>query len=191
MTPDSATDRARLSEVIRRRRTSLLVDRERPVPRELVGELVEAARWAPCHKRTWPWQFAAFTDEGRGRLGDACGDALAAAGCPDHVVAKARTKYRRAPLVLVVGAADHAEARLAAENRDATAAAIQNLLLTATACGLAAFWSTPYPEAVGAINDLCRFTPGTVPVAVIYVGWPAGAVPAPERPVPPVTWIEG
>lgn len=191
MTPDSATERAQLAELLRRRRTSLVMDRDRPVPGALVDEPVEAARWAPCHKRTWPWQFAVFTGDGRRRLGEVCGAALAAAGCPEAAVEKARTKYLRAPVVIVVGSADHPEARLAAENRDATAAAVQNLLLMATASDLAAFWSSPYPEAVEVLVALCGFSDGTVPVAVIYVGWPAGQVPVPERPQPVVAWIDG
>ena len=48
----------------------MLVDRERPVPRDLVDELCALAAWAPNHKRTWPWRFAIAEGEGRARLGE-------------------------------------------------------------------------------------------------------------------------
>jgi hypothetical protein len=47
-----------LAAVVRTRRTHLHVDRDRPVPDELLDQLCELATWAPCHKRTWPWRFA-------------------------------------------------------------------------------------------------------------------------------------
>ena len=68
-----------LSALIRERRTSMLVDKTRPVPRDLVERLCELAQWAPNHKRTWPWRFCFVTD-GRDRFGNAIADVLAAQG---------------------------------------------------------------------------------------------------------------
>ena len=49
---------------MRRRRTSLVLDPQRPVPDELVARLAELVTWAPNHKRTWPWQVAWVTGDG-------------------------------------------------------------------------------------------------------------------------------
>jgi nitroreductase len=193
MPADSGTPSERgaaLDSFLRNRRTSLLVDPERDVPRTLVAELADAARWAPCHKRTWPWRFCAFTGEGRRRLGQVCADVLEAAGVDTPKVDKARTKYLRAPVVLVVGSAPDPDPVRHAENRDATAAAVQNLLLAATARGLASFWSSPYPQATEALNELCGFEAGTGVVAVVYLGWPSAEVAVPERPPATVTWVD-
>ncbi|MGA1724062.1 MAG: nitroreductase family protein, partial [Ilumatobacteraceae bacterium] len=61
-----------LADVIRSRRTSMVCDREREVPAKVIDRLCELATWAPNHKRTWPWRFAAFSGQGRMRLGQAC-----------------------------------------------------------------------------------------------------------------------
>ena len=66
---------------------------------------------------------------------------------------------------------------------------LQNLLLGATAAGLASFWSTPpLPDSPSALA-LCGFDPADRIIAVIYLGWPAGGASAPERPEPNVTHL--
>lgn len=182
----NSTVRVDLSDfttLVQARRTSLLVDQQREVPVELVTELCELAMWAPNHKRTWPWRFALFTGEGRDALGRCF-----AADMVDHDIgddtkrSKTLTKYRRAPAIVVVGCDAHDHPGFHAENRDAVAAGIQNLLLGATAAGLASFWSTA-PVMDGArVLALCGFDPTTRIIGVIYLGWPAEtAVPAPPR----------
>lgn len=178
------------ADLVRARRTSLVVDPDRPVPDELVERLCELATWAPNHKRTWPWRFAALTGEGRRRLGEAMADEMVArAFGDDGKVAKTRAKYLRAPLVLVVGSTAHPKPTFHVENRDAVAAGIQNLLLAATAAGLASFWSTPALDDVPAVLDLCGFEPDTHLVGVIYLGWPAGGVETPARPPAALTFV--
>ncbi len=171
-----------LANVIRSRRTHMLVDREREVPTELVTELCELATWAPCHKRTWPWRFALFTGAARARLGEVAAAAMAAQGDDEAKVAKTRTKYLRTPATLVVGSAPGDTPLRTIENRDAVSAGVQNLLLGATAAGLASYWSSCPKGAETAVTELCGFGPGTAIVAIVYLGWAAASVKAVPRP---------
>ena len=171
-----------LAEVIRRRRTHMLVDREREVPAELIAQLCDLATWAPCHKRTWPWQFALCTGAGRARLGEVVAAAMAAFGDDEAKVAKTRTKYLRTPAVLVVGSAPGDTALRTVENRDAVSAGVQNLLLGATAAGLASYWSSCPKGAHEPVSELCDFSPGSEVVAIVYLGWPVSDVEPPARP---------
>jgi nitroreductase len=175
------------AELVRRRRTSLVMDTTREVPSEIVEQLCELATWAPNHKRTWPWRFAVTTGEGRARLGDAfVADMIEADFGDEGKRAKTRTKYLRAPAVLVVASRPHDHPSFHAENRDAVAAGIQNLLLGATAAGLASFWSTP-PVADGpAALELCGFDVHDRIIGVVYLGWPSGDVERPGRPAPSI-----
>lgn len=174
------------------RRTSLRVDPERPVPAEIVERLCRSAMWAPNHKKTWPIRFAVFTGDGRARLGSTIADALEADGFDDEPkLAKYRAKYLRAPVMLGVGSVAGDSQMRSAENRDTTAAGVQNLLLAATAAGLASFWSSGAPPADSAVAELCGWEPGTRTIALVYLGWPIGEVPAPERPEPPIVHISG
>ncbi len=168
----------------------MLVDREREVPADVIDELCELATWAPNHKKTWPWRFAVFTGAGRGRLGDAMADEMERADFGDDVKrAKTRTKYLRTPTTLVVGCTPDANEMLHAENRDAVAAGIQNLLLGATTLGLASFWSTPALTQPTSVLDLCEFDPGDRLVGIIYLGWATQEFAAPERPPIAVTHV--
>lgn len=172
------------------RRTHMLVDRERTVEPELIEQLCTLATWAPNHKRTWPWKFASFTGEGRAKLGEAFVADMTAADFGDEGKrAKTLTKYTRTPNVLVVASAPHDNPMLHTENTYAVAAGVQNLLLGATAAGLASFWSTPPIADGSAALSLCGFEPGDQIVAVIYLGWPTGSCAAPERPAPPVVHV--
>jgi nitroreductase len=178
------------SQLVRSRRTSMIVDQGRDVPLGVVDELCALASWAPNHKKTWPWRFAVFTGAGRGRLGETMAEEMERSDFGDDVKrAKTRTKYLRTPVTLVVGCAAHENEMLHAENRDAVAAGIQNMLLGATALGLASFWSTPAITRPPAVLELCGFAPDDRLVGIIYLGWAAQHCPAPERPDLPITHI--
>ncbi|HKA04396.1 MAG TPA: nitroreductase [Acidimicrobiales bacterium] len=192
-TADEATTPAfdALAELVRARRSNLRMDADRPVPAALVQQVCELAMWAPNHMRTHPWRFAEFTGDGRRRLGAALEDAMVARGETDpERLKKARTKYLRAPTMLLVGSAAHDDPILHDENRDAVAAGVENLLLGATALGLASYWSTGEIAGVAEVKALAGFGPRDQLVAVIYLGWPTGPLPAPPKETPPITVID-
>jgi nitroreductase len=177
-----------LDAVIRARRTSMLVDPSRDVPHDLVTRLCELATWAPNHKRTWPWRFALIEGEARARLGNAIADAMQLQGDPPEKVTKARGKYLRTPSTLVVGTSVGDSSLRTAENRDAVAAGIQNLLLAATAAGLATYWGSCPKGANDVVAELAGWNAGTHVTALIYLGWATTEVAAPERPAPVLTF---
>ncbi len=173
-----------LEALVRTRRTNLRMDPDRPVPEELIARLCELATWAPNHKRTWPWRFALLAGDARARLGEVLATALVADGAAESAIAKARRKYLRAPVVLAVASAGDADPIRDAENRDAVAAGVQNLLLGATAVGLASYWGTGEVTRLAEVKELCCFDEHDTIVALLYLGWPAEAAPIPARPAP-------
>ena len=160
----------------------MLVDKQRQVPRDLVQQLCDLAQWAPNHKRTWPWRFGVAEGDGRAHLGESIADAMELHGDPPDKVSKTRGKYLRTPTTLIVGSAAGDSDLRTAENRDAVAAGVQNILLTASANGLASYWSSCPKGANEVVAELCGFESGTIVVALIYLGWATEIVVAPERP---------
>jgi nitroreductase len=177
-------------DLVRARRTQLVMDLEKPVDRTMVEQLCSAAVWAPNHQLTWPWVFAVFTGDSRRKLGEAAADAMQARGDAEMKVAKTRTKYLRAPVIVVVGTLPGESELQTEENRDAVAAGIQNMLLGATALGLASFWSSAPKGANDAIGEVCGFAPHTHVTGVLYFGWPAREPNPGERPPPAITWFD-
>ena len=178
------------SALVRSRRTHMLVDRDRQVPRATIDELCELATWAPNHKRTWPWRFASLTGSARTRLGEAfVADMIDRDFGDEGKRAKTLTKYTRTPNILVVGCAPDAKPTIHDENRDAVAAGVQTLLLGANALGVATFWSTPPLIDSPRVLDLCGFGSDDRLIAVVYLGYPIGSVDSPARPAATVNHV--
>lgn len=175
-----------IDEVIRQRRTNLAVDPDDPVDPDVLAEMCRLATWAPNHKRTNPWRFAIVTGDDRRTLGDLV--AMSVADDRPERVATTRIKYLRSAAVILVGSAAHPDPTLDGENRDAVAAGIQNMLLSATARGLASFWASVPDPTFGPLIDWCGWHEGARIVGLVYVGHPVRSVSAPPRDEPVVTW---
>lgn len=173
--------------LVRARRTNLMIDRDRPVDAAVIAQLCDIAVWAPNHKLTWPWVFCEVRGAARKQLGDTCADVMAAQNEPSPRVQKTRGKFERAPVVLVVGSEAGDTDLRTAENRDAVSAGVQNVLLGATALGLASFWSSCPTGANDAVARFCGFADNTTIVAMIYLGWPTDLPKGFERPAPRIT----
>jgi nitroreductase len=102
----------------------------KPVPREVVAELLELARWAPNHHLTEPWRFRVLGPESLARL--------AAAGKAGDL-----EKLSRAPTLVVASAKLTGDEHQNHEDVLATACAVYIVLLAAHARGLASYWRTP------------------------------------------------
>ena len=159
-----------IKEAIKMRR-SVRRFQEKSVPREIIMELLDMVRWAPCANECW--RFVVVQDEERKKQ-------LAAAARQEWLAS--------APVILVVGA-DLMERPGIAGRWDAykfrnvfpiqdTAAAIQNLMLTAVEHDLGTCWIGSFNE--GDVTRIVRFPFAVRPVAMIVIGYPE----LPLRPTP-------
>ena len=164
------------------RRSNINIDSERKVDRATIEKLCDLIQLAPNHRRTWPWRVAVFEGESRGRLGNCISTAMINNGVEAGRAEKARTKYFRAPAIIVVGAGSGANDLETLENKDAVAAGIQNLLLGATSLNMATLWSSCESLAMSSVNELCGFSEDVFVSGIIYAGWPSREVPTPQRP---------
>ena len=134
-----------------------------PVPAEALDALLEAARWAPSAGNLQPWRFLVVHAEAVRRR-------LAAAAHDQAFVVEA-------PVTIVVCAvADESAPRYGARGRTLyclqdTAAAIENLLLAATAHGLGSCWVGAFDEQ--AVARALELDPAWRPVAMVPIGRPA------------------
>ncbi len=180
-----------LEQLARRRRSSLFCEPEREVPASLLERLCGLVFTAPNHKHTAPWQLAVFVGAARRELGEVLSADLAAGvpGVAEAKVGKTRSKYMRAPAIVVAGCRPDPDPRRHREDTFAVAAGVENLLLGAAAAGLAALWSSPPVIVAPRFNEHAGFAPGTELLAVVYLGWPSAPAPAPPRPEPVVHWF--
>jgi nitroreductase len=130
-----------VEEAIRTRRTQKAFTSE-PVPRDVLDELLELARWAPNHHLTNPWRFRVVGPEALA--------ALKAAAGPE-----AASKLDRAPTLVVASQVRSDDPVQDQEDLCATACAVYAVLLTAHNRGLSSYWRTPgvlrTPEGLEAV----------------------------------------
>ncbi len=153
---------------------------DRPLSREQLEKLLEAARWAPSAGNLQPWIFVVATSE------DARA-ALAAAAFGQRFVAEA-------PAVIGVAASPPERSPYGRRGRELyclqdTAAAVQNVLLAAHDMGLGACWVGAFDDA--AVSRALELRGDERPVALVPVGYPAEQGRSNRRPLSAVVrWME-
>lgn len=128
-----------LSQVIRERRTSKNYT-GKPVSDDLVSRLLDLAIWAPNHRLTQPWKFRVLTQSGVQRIISHFKMSLKL----DELEAFEKALFKLAAVgALIYVTTDQTEDPVVSEeNYAASCAAIQNILLAATALEIQSYWST-------------------------------------------------
>jgi len=137
------------------KRASVREYQSKPIPKNLLEKLIDAARRAPTARAVEPWEFVVITDKETlkklGEIADTGSFIKNAAGC--IAVFCKDTKY-----YLEDGCA-----------------ATENILLVAADVGLGACWvagdKKPYVDKV---SELLGAPPGFKLVSLISLGWPKG-----------------
>lgn len=184
-------------DIIQQRRSIGKMTSERPTRRQ-IERLLEAATHAPNHHHTQPWKFIVLAGNARAEVGEVMAESLAARlEDTSHEKAQAllnkeRTKLLRSPVVIVVASEPPAQPKvLEIENIEATAAAVENMLLAGEEMGLALMWRTGDAAYDPRVKQKLGLSPQDHIVSFLYVGFPA--IPRLERkPVPyeeKTTWL--
>ncbi|MFL5470884.1 MAG: nitroreductase, partial [Gemmatimonadales bacterium] len=129
-------------------RTSVRRFLDRPVPRQLIQQLLDCAVRAPNHKLTEPWRFAVLTGDARDRFADirarhrlkrwtdpTSPEALAGSE-------KVRREALETPAFIVVMTAISPDEITREEDYAATMMATANLMLAAESLGLGTYLKT-------------------------------------------------
>ncbi len=172
---------------------------EKPVPVELIDRVLESARWAPSAHNAQPWRFfVILKQEIKEKLAGemaACFKAdLVRDGVPERTAEeKAGTsieRFSRSPVLMVacieMGRMDRypdafrqkAEETMAAQS---LAAAVQNLLLSASAAGLGACWFCAPLFCPDVVKRVLGIPETSIPHGLITLGYPDEDPPAPPR----------
>ncbi len=191
-------DLSEITEVIRNRRTIFPEQfTERVVQKEMIQHILTNGTWAPTHGKTQPWKFTVYTGSGREKLKAITEQLfLAANGAEainDSKLTRLKSRIERTTALISLAMVRTEELPIPEiEEVEAVACAAQNILLTATAYGLGAFWSSPkflyLPESATAFG----YGENDKMLGLIYLGYPTGEWPkAHRKPLEYVTtWVE-
>ena len=141
-------------------RRSIRKYQDKPVPEELLRQILAAAMHAPSARNAQPWQFVVINDR----------ELLAQI---PRINPNARMAGR-APLAVVV-CGDLTLEKSAGYWVVDCAAAAENLLLAAHALGLGAVWTGVYPrqQRIDGLRRLLDLPETVVPHSLIVLGYPA------------------
>lgn len=190
-------------DIIRTRR-SIRRYQPRAVPREVLDEVLEAARWAPSAHNRQPWRFAVLENaDTKRRLAQGMGELLKAdlerGGASREVIEndvnRSFSRITGAPVVLVVcftmremdvyadAKRQKAEWIMAAQS---AAMAVQNILLAAHAIGLGACWMCAPLFAPDVVRGILGLEADWEPQALITIGYPSESKEKTRVPLPAV-----
>ena len=154
---------------------------KKDVPNELIGQMLEAAVRAPSSGNLQPWEFIIVKDiEIKKEL---------------YSAALEQRYVREAPVVIVVCADLEKAERYEERGKSlyciqSTAAAIENMLLTAHSLGLGTCWVGSFED--DQVRSILNIPQKLKPVAIITVGFPKETVEPTKTtriPFENVTWI--
>ena len=137
-----------LSDIIRNRRSIK--------PEQFNSDLIESdtiqtllgnAKWAPTHGLTQPWRFTVFMGEGRAALSSFQCETYKTLVGKDKFNQKVYDKLKKRPFmagaIIAIGMKRQQSEKIPEiEEVQAVACAVQNMFLTATAMGIAAYWTS-------------------------------------------------
>ncbi len=173
-----------VSNAIAQRR-SIKKFQDRPVTREEIEALLDAAVLAPNHHLTQPWRFYVLGPESRRRYGLALGERKARK-LPDPEAAnavrdKTAAEYQGFPALIAVAQVMHEAPETREEDYAAIMQAIGNIMLAAVERGLGTHLRTgavmddPAARAAVGVSDGERI------VAIVSIGVPAEVPPPKSR----------
>jgi nitroreductase len=149
--------------------------------------ILRAAAAAPDHLELRPLRIVVLEGEAKARFGEVLADAYEARCASQNMTVvpakleKELSKLGRAPLVLIIAAADTTGGRIPFGEQEATAAAAaQNALVAATALGFGAMWRTGDPAYDPRIKKALALDDTDSILGFLYVG-----TIAPGRALPP------
>jgi nitroreductase len=166
-----------IADIIKNRRSVKPVKMNgKKIPDEQVMELLKLANWAPTHGRTEPWRFIVYSGN---KVKEFCRQhaELYRTYTPPEKFEQANYDKQlhngdlASHIIIAIMQRGGLPKIPALEEIAATAIAIQNILLGATAAGIASFWSTGGMVHQVAMKDFLQLKNEDVVMSLVYLGF--------------------
>lgn len=155
---------------------------DRTISKEVIKKILEAANWAPNHKKTEPWRFKVLTGESKAKLGMFLSyKYMETESKPKQIKVKKlmENPKRAAAIIAICMQRDPKESLPEWEEIAATAMAVQNMWLYCTELGIGSYWSSP--GLIKHMNEFFELAEGEKCLGFFYMGYYDEAVPLGQR----------
>ena len=181
-------------ELIERRRSVFPVQyNNKPIAKEVIEKLLQAANWAPNHKKTEPWRFKVLLGNSKEALGTFLATKYQEVEArPKQIKIKKllENPSRAGAIIAICMQRDPKESLPEWEELAATAMAVQNMWLCCTELNLGCYWSSP--SLIEYMNEFFDFNEGERCLGFLYLGYYDDVLPEMKRgPISDkVQWME-
>ncbi|KPM31167.1 Nitroreductase [Croceitalea dokdonensis DOKDO 023] len=165
----------------------------KPISKETVSQILEAANWAPNHRKTEPWRFKVLFGNSKDALGTFLANTYQEVEArPKKVKIKKLldNPSKAAAVIAICMQRDPKETVPEWEEIAATAMAVQNMWLCCTELGIGSYWSSP--SLIAYMDGFFDLEQGEKCLGFFYMGYYDGPLPEGERKSmeDKVTWME-
>jgi len=157
------------------------------IEQETIDNILENANWAPNHGLNEPWRFKVFSHNAKLKLGVFLADAykemtIANDRFNELKFNKIITRSEKASHIIAIAMHRKPKTKIIEmEDMEAVACAVQNMHLTATAYGLAAYWSTGGVTYQPSAHKYLQLADNERCLGFFYLGYPAKDWPEGKR----------
>tara|TARA_R110002072_G_scaffold151503_3_gene300880 strand:+ start:9157 stop:9714 length:558 start_codon:yes stop_codon:yes gene_type:complete len=159
-------------DIIKRRRAVFPAQyNQNSITKNEILQVLEAANWAPTHKRTEPWRFKVLQEESLVKLGHFLAEKYKTTtdNYSDFQYNKLRENPTKASCIIAICMQrDPKESLPEWEEVAATAMAVQNMWLVCTEMNIGAYWSSP--GLIKHMHEFFDFAPGEKCLGFFYMG---------------------
>ncbi|NAY92688.1 nitroreductase [Muricauda sp. JGD-17] len=165
-------------ETIKKRRSVFPVQySDKPIAKEILEQLLEAANWAPTHKKTEPWRFKVLMGESKAKLGLFLSyKYMETEPKPKQIKIKKlmENPKRAGAIIAICMQRDPKESVPEWEEMAATAMAVQNMWLCCAEMGIGCYWSSP--GLIKYMDEFFDLNEGEKCLGFFYIGYYDGEV---------------
>ena len=168
---------------------------DKPIPKEVILEILENGNYAPTYYKTEPWRFKVIRGEKRKELGYFIANFYKAHAPADKFSEKKYHKIIQKPqdsaaVIAICMQRDPKERPEEWEEMAAVAMAVQNMWLTCAAHNIGCYWGTP--KAAMKANELFEMKEGEKCLGFFFMGYVENAKSEQKRAsvLEKVVWLD-
>lgn len=166
---------------------------DKPIAKTDISTILEAANWAPNHKKTEPWRFKVLQGVKKAALGEFLSNTyIDITEKPKQIKSKKliENPKKAGAIIAICMQRDPDECIPEWEEIAATAMAVQNMWLCCTEMGIGCYWSSP--GLIKYMGDFFNLNEGEKCLGFFYMGYYEGELlEASRKPIADkVVWMD-
>ncbi len=155
---------------------------DKAIAKSDIEKILEAANWAPTHKRTEPWRFKVLQGDSQERLGQFLSNKYQEVEeRPKQIKIRKllENPVKAGAVIAICMQRDPMESLPEWEEIAAVSMAVQNMWLCCTQMGIGAYWSSP--GLIKYMDEFFEFNKGERCLGFFYMGYFDGDLPEVQR----------